>query len=76
MGTVGNVPRRIITAGIAALLAVVLATVVVPGIAAATTLTPLSAASFTGTSVPAGQWTLPTSSGGNQACLTAGPAST
>ncbi len=76
MGSVVNTPRRIITAGTAALLAVVLATVVAPGIASATTLTPLSAASFTGTSVPVGQWTLPTASGGNQACLTAGPAST
>jgi hypothetical protein len=75
MGSAANAPRRIVALGAAVLVAVGLTLAVVPGTASATTLTPLSAASFTGTSVPVGQWTLPTATGGNQACLTAGPAS-
>ncbi len=74
MGTFRQTPRTAAGIGLAALTAIGLAVVVLPGSASATTLTPLSAASFTGASVPVGQWVLPTATGGNQGCLTAGPA--
>jgi len=72
-----NVDRRvrIVPWLVALVLAVSTAGLVNPGTSWATTLTPLSAASFADNAVAAGQWVLPTASGGNKACLTAGPTS-
>ena len=72
MHAVLHLPRRSVSVAVVALTAIGLGVVAISGTARATTLTQLSAASFTGVSVSAGQWVLPTAAGGNQACLTAG----
>ncbi len=65
--------HRVVTAALAAVIAAVSGSLLVAGPAEATTLTQLTAASFLANAVPVNQWTLPTGTTSNQACLTAGP---
>ena len=68
-------PRRALAVAAATCFAAVgftaVTTAVTVGTASATVLTPLISLPFTASSAPVGQWMLPTSTVGNQACLTA-----
>ena len=67
--------HKVVTAVMAAVIATASGSLLVAGPAGATTLTQLTAASFVGNAVAVNQWTLPAGATSNQACLTAGPAS-
>ncbi len=66
--------RKALAVATATIIAMSIGVVLATGSATAAT-TPLISTSFATTTTPTGQWMLPTASGTNQACLTAGPVS-